>query len=343
MNFVSESLPTLIVLCVCICLGKGALELFYKRDRALCAADALITGELIIIGLAAAAHVGAVFTGQSFSRCTVMFLILLTAALVCCCGLLAVRRIFGRRSQKKAMGEDEGQKSEIRQKSEMKQKSGWDIGEKCLAVIFCALVLYQFIQLSGYAGAFTQGDMTVETAGSFLQTDGIYQVNPMTGQPYTAGLPLRLKILCLPTLYGILCRISGLSPYDAVSGIVSVLVFFSSYAAFYCVAESLFSDQRKNRLCFMIMSVILIWVGSYRYGADGFDLLYCGYRGVTVRNLVLIPYLISLCLRRKWKLAVLCILAEACIVWTLYGLGACVLVMAGLYPFERRKRHGGTS
>lgn len=76
---------------------------------------------------------------------------------------------------------------------------------------------------------------------------------------------------------------------------------------------------------------------------DGFSLLYCGYRGVTVRNLVLIPYVFSLGLRKRWKTVLLCILAEACIVWTLYGLGAGLLTAAGLFLAERGRRDGRAS
>lgn len=165
----------------------------------------------------------------------------------------------------------------------------------------------------------------------------------MTGHPFTAGMPARLKILCLPTLYGIFCKFSGLWPDVVVTAAVPVMTFVGSYAAFYCVGISLFPNNRKGVSCFLITIVILNWVGSYMYGMDGFNLLYCGYRGVTIRNLVLIPYLISLCLRKKCKPVILCVLAEACIVWTLYGLGVCVLTAVGMYLAGRRKQDGGTS
>lgn len=185
--------------------------------------------------------------------------------------------------------------------------------------------------------------MTVETVGSFLETDGIYQVNPMTGQAYTEGMPARLKILCLPSLYGFFCRLSGLTPERVVTAVVPVWVFVSSYAAFSCVGKCLFPESRKKRSCFLITTVILMWAGGSFYSMDGFDLLYCGYRGITIRNLVLIPWLISLCLRQKWLPAILCILAEACIVWTLYGMGACLLTAAGLFMAGRRQRNGRAS
>lgn len=47
---------------------------------------------------------------------------------------------------------------------------------------------------------------------------------------------------------------------------------------------------------------------------------------MTIRAAVLLPYLLACLLERKYLGAVLCILAEACMVWTLYGAGVCLLV-----------------
>ncbi len=351
MNFIPVLLLALAVLCLCAFLGSGALILFYfvrnfaakKRRRGKKplrkddkiqkpgGTDALITGDLIMIGLAVTAHVAAVFTGQSFSRCTVIFISALGAALL----LSAVLFLFYGFAHKgdKANG----------QRHMVNKAEKPDPAEKILTGLFWILVLAQMIYILWNAGVYTKGDMTVETVASFLYTDGIYRVNPMTGQAYVEGVPSRLMILCLPALYGFFCRLSGLDPESVVTAAVPVWIFVSSYAAFYCVGRSLFPESRKKRSCFLIVVVMLMWAGSSFYSMDGFDLLYCGYRGVTIRNLVLIPYLISLCLRKRWMPVILCILAEACIVWTLYGMGACLLTAAGLFLAERGRNNGRAS
>ena len=43
---------------------------------------------------------------------------------------------------------------------------------------------------------------------------------------------------------------------------------------------------------------------------------------------VVLMYLIACLMEKKYFGAVLCILAEACIVWTLYGAGVCLLITA---------------
>jgi hypothetical protein len=95
----------------------------------------------------------------------------------------------------------------------------------------------------------------------------------------------------------------------------------------------------------MLLVSVLFWCGGYMDSMDGFLLMYCGYSGVAIRNAVLIPFVVGMCLQKKWKPAVLAILAEACIVWTLYGLGACFFVTAGLLLVSlwmgKRARRGG--
>lgn len=46
-------------------------------------------------------------------------------------------------------------------------------------------------------------------------------------------------------------------------------------------------------------------------GVDGFDVFYGGFRGVTIRAAVLLPYLLSCLMDRKYTGVILCILAEA--------------------------------
>lgn len=352
MNFIPVLLLALVILCLCGFLGGGLLVFSHfageivskirrkggpshsgEKAHGLGGADALLTGELILTGLAVTAHVAAVFTGQSFSRCTITFMGILGTALLFAAVLFLFYRL--------PLPHREGKHGERPPAAHEARKP--DPAEKLLMVLFWILVTAQVACLLWDAGMYISGDMTVETVGSFLRTDSIYQVDPMTGQAYMEGIPSRLKMLCLPTLYGIFCKLSGLTPESVVTAAVPVWIFVSSYAAFSCVGKRLFPESRKKRYCFLIIVVILMWAGSSYHSLDGFGLLYCGYRGITIRNLVLIPYLISLCLRKKWGLIPLCILAEACIVWTFYGSGACVLTAAGLFLTERRRRSDRTS
>lgn len=275
-------------------------------------ADSAVLFFIMVIGAAEAAHLSGVFFHRSVSQCTIIFGILgiLSAAAL---GIYTVCRARG------------AGKGKMRQ-----EKSRLSAREGILLVIFALLAVSQILFIVIGRNAYVQGDMTVETVGSFLKADAVYQVNPMTGRAYEEGLPLRIEILCLPTLYAALSSMLSIRPDMLVLYGVPVVVLLCCYGAYSSLAEALFPDNRGRRLCFLITVALLIWIGSCGYGMDGFGLLFSGWRGVTIRNTVLIPYTVSLCLRRKYAYLPFCVLAELCIAWTLYGLGACLAVVLGM-------------
>lgn len=274
--------------------------------------DCLILGEILAIGLVEVSHLAAVFLNLSFTRCAMLTAGLLGVLLVFGTGFLIVKR--------KYIWTEAGGESLVNASAR----------RKILQLLFVLMVISQLIFVGIGNAIYRQGDMTVETVGSFLASDGIYHVNPLTGMPYTEGMPLRLKILCLPTLYGSLCKWTGLSPALVVQRIVPMAVLLSSYVAFSVLGRTLFPEDAEKRAWFLFLVSFLLWVGAYRYGMEGFDLLCCGYRGVAIRGGVLLPWTVSLCLRRRRLEVLLCVLAEACIVWTFYGLGMCLAVAAGM-------------
>lgn len=294
-----------------------------KRDSF---ADVAILFFIMVIGAAEAAHLFGVFFHRSVSDCTMIFGIfaVLSAALLSVFTVLGIRKNGGR-------GKDRG------------GKHPFSLWERALPVLFAVLAASQILFMVIGKNVYIQGDMTLETVGSFLETDAVYQVNPMTGRPYEGGLPSRIEILCLPTLYAALSNIFRVRPDTLVLHVVPVITLLCCYTAYCCLAKSLFPNDRNRQLCFLVLAAFLIWIESYGYGMDGFGLLFSGWRGVTIRNTVLIPYAISLCLRKKYIYLPLCALAELCIVWTLYGLGACLIVILGmtLTNFMRRRQRAG--
>lgn len=276
--------------------------------------DYLLAGGFAIVGLAEAAHLSAVFLGRSFSDCTVIWLALQAAFLVAAVGHGIVL---------KCRGEGAG-----RNASPFRGKPG--VADWVLCALLVCVMVSQLVYILAAGGGYRHGDMTAETVNSFLETNQVYGVNPLTGRPYTGGLPLRLKILCLPTLYGSICRITGLPVQLVAWKLVPVLTLLACYLAYGVLAHSLFPDNGKKRGCFLIAVSLLLWAENYMFGMDGFGVLSCGFRGVAIRNAVLLPWLFSLLIRKRWLAALFCVLAEACMVWTLYGLGVCAAVTAGM-------------
>lgn len=324
-------LGLLMALVSCL-LGKCALGVLYgnqpARDKRL--RDAFLTGGIVVIGLAEAAYLAAVISGWSFSGCVRLFGAL-TAALTAGAGVY----LFLRRGQKK-MGHMQRQDRDGGTLwTGFQRLSGFG---KAAFFLFWFLLLLQLVSVASQGRVYRQGDMTVETVNSFLETDTIYGVNPLTGQAYELGLPLRLKILCLPAFYACLCRISGLEAATVVWGIVPLFTLFGAYCAFFGIGERLFPESPSKRWIFLAFTALILWGGDYMYGIDGFGLLYSGFRGNVIRAAVLLPYTFDLCMRKMWKSVILCILAEACMVWTLYGMGACLLAALLLFLIQKLPR-----
>lgn len=302
-------------------LGMGALRILCgsRTAQEKCLADAVLTGGIICIGLAEAAHLTAVVIGWSFSRCVNAFCVGIIGLTV-----VAVVMIWLQR-----------RKDRIGKLYSKTFSGGSFVGHKLTAgqvpgLLFVFVVIGQLIYVLTMQGVYMDGDMTLETVVSFLETNQIYQVNPLTGNAYEPVMPMRLRILCLPSLYGSLCKIFGIAPQLLVYGMIPAFVLIYSYLAYYTLAKYFFPEDSRKRALFLLLVAILFTAGDYLYGMDGFGILHSGFRGVAIRGAILLPYTVSAMLRRKYPLVLLCVLAEACMVWTLYGVGACALVAVGL-------------
>lgn len=321
-----ELLMCLLIPGIAFVLGKGVLRVIYGKKQELTIQDNFLVGGIVIIGLAEAANVFVVFLGRPVSVGTKLFL----AALIGCTAVALVILFLARRKGNKQMT---GRKVFL-------------LRHQLLLYTFFVLVILQVVYIVADMPVYLGGDMTMETVQSFLTTNAAYTVNPMTGQPYELGIPSRLKLLCLPTLYAMLSSAFGVEAIIVVWVLAPEFTLFGFYLVYSILAQVLFPENRKRRICFLLLVALLVWVGDYMLSVDGFDLLHAGYRGVSIRNAVLVPYTISLVLRKKWKPVLLCVLAEACIVWTLYGMGACLLVALLFTVTEKvinhyKKRMGG--
>lgn len=278
--------------------------------------DILIGGSLIIIGLTEVAHLAGCLLGWSFLSVTDLLLaetvlFVLTVLLV---------SLIGRKKKAKAVN---GAAQSGSGKNEVNAGMQWILTG---ALVF--LILIQMLRILSGDRAWLEGDMTLETVNTFLAENAVYSVNPLTGTAYTAGMSFRLKILCLPTLYGTISRWSGMAPTDVVYRLIPCLTLGLGYFAYGKLGNDVFEGNPIKVRTFLLMVGILFSTGAYMPGVDGFDVFYGGFRGVTIRAIVLVPYLIACLMERKYFGAVLCILAEACIVWTLYGAGVCLLITA---------------
>ncbi len=298
----------LIMALVLYLLGYGVMRCLYGNGH-YGPGEILPAGFCVLIGVAQVCHLAAVFLGWSVSCTALLWVAVLSALTVA--GVIVL--VTSRNRQTSTKGS--------------RSVGAWKMSEQLLAGAFVLSVVFQIIMIMTGDKSCNTGDMTLEMVRTNLAQDQVYRMNPLTGQPYTAGVPIRIKILCLPNLYTFICRLTGLDAELVVCRLMPVMLLVVSYFAYSALGKILFGSDRKGRLLMLFVISVLFWCGDYMDVMDGFLLLHSGYRGVSVRNGILLPLTLGMCLKKKWKVSVLAILAEACIVWTLYGLGACVLVV----------------
>lgn len=312
-----------IVVCLlCLFYLAGSAALWLLRENTTPGnhfGDSILTGGIVCTGAVEAVHLTVLFLGRSFFDA-----VKLSAALFSLLALFSLCLLgYGYCRNRKNAGRHRGRG----RRPSVHRRDGrpYTVLQTVLCIVFILIAVYQILVITRSEMVYTKGDITAETVGTILDTNTFYQINPMTGRAYEEGAPLRLKILCLPTFYAVLCRIFGAESAEVVWRLAPLMTLFGSYLAFYILAEILFPEEdREKREIFMVLVALIFCTGNL-YGVEGVGLLYSGFRGVVIRNTVLVPYTLGLCLRRRYKPVILCVLAEACIVWTLYGLGICLL------------------
>lgn len=270
--------------------------------------DLLIRGCLIIIGLTEVAHLAGCLLGWSFLAVTELLLAEIAAAVL----VLILSGLIAHKNSIIGKPAPENSKTSGRQ--------------QILTVVLVFFILLQVLWILTGERVWTDGDMTLETVNTFLKENSIYTVDPLTGEPYTTGhvFPSEAAV----PAYSVRNHqpLERMAPETVVYRLIPCLTLCMGYLAYGRLGAVLFDHNREKCNIFLIIVGILFCAGTYMPGVDGFDIFYGGFRGVTIRAAVLLPYLFSCLFERKYLGAVLCILAEACMVWTLYGAGVCLLV-----------------
>ena len=310
-----------LLICIPILLGLGIMTIAYGRNEKVSIgfADCVVCGFLGNIGVLQITHVIGLLGKLSLDMTGVIFFVLLLAGAV----LMSAISLIG----------------VIRNKYQYSNRIPHDVVPNSLPLIVLGMFFVQSIFIFCRNPIIVVGDITLETVQSFLANDGIYRVMPLTGAQSEVGIPLRHTILCLPTLYAILADKLGLDAELVVCHVVPVVVLGVSYLAYFRLSESLFEKKRlKERYYFLLAVSVLFTFSEQAAFLDGYGALHAGYLGTSIRNLILVPYVFSAMLEKRYWKAILCILAEACIVWTFYGCGVCVAISLGMLILDVLER-----
>lgn len=305
-------------------LGTGILIVIYgkKSSAPIHLTDAWVMGGICCIGVAEALHLLGTFGALSLSR-----LLLLWHGTMAVLGVAALALTAGTYQRH-------------RERFRILPEKG---GSFVLPGVFLLSVLIQTVYVFCMPALPVSGDIMVETLCSFQAADGIYQINPLTGQAYTQGLSMGYRILGLPTLYTFLAATFRVEGALLVWNIIPVVILAGTYLVYYRIARLLFGDDLRRKYMFLIVVSLIFWCGEGFPWLDGYAALHSGWTGTSIRNLILLPYALSQGLqmnlrkelRHTWPGMVMCVLAEACVCRTFYGLGMCVLLLAVLLLLDR--------
>ncbi len=294
-------------------IGEGLLSVFYGKNRREHSeiSEGFVLGGIACIGVAEAAHITGLFLDFSITKTGGIFLILLLGLALLSFLMIAV--------------------SAWKQRGTAVKVQGQACEKTVFPFAFMVVVFLQALFVFCREPIVIPGDITLETVQSFLAEDGIYQVMPLTGSISEAGVPLRYEVLCLPTLYAVLCDVFSMEASLLVCHIVPVVVVAGTYISYYYLSGVLFPKRDlKQRYMFLFIIAVFFMFMDRGVFTNGYGLLHGGYLGTSIRNLILVPYTLAASLEKRWWKVVLCVLAEACIAWTLWGFGVCIVIFAGI-------------
>lgn len=197
----------------------------------------------------------------------------------------------------------------------------------CLAIIAVIVSLVQLISVAQGHRISYSGDQTVETVVSFISTDNIYSVDPLTGLPYLNGYPFRLSLQCLPFLYSVLCNTFSIAPTVMVWQIMPTFWLVCGYCTIIRLTDSLFKKNHYKLIMFLSFEFILYCTDAAA-GATGFEIFHRGYSSVMVLELLLIYWTIGSVLSRNSLTVLLTIAIEPLVASTRFGVGACFFIAA---------------
>ena len=282
----------------------------------------LITGFLILTGCAEAAHLITIMTDKSLQTYTLLCMVFVVAGLFAYAGLLYWRFRKGKLS--------------LQSRETFSLKGNWG---KVVFVGIALVTIYHF--MAGYVPQFQ--DATYEIVLGNVKSGKIMSVHPFLGTETDAAMPMRMRILGLSSFYSALITISKQSAYTIMCKVAPLAFWALSILIYWEFSKELFKENPEKRWIFISVVAFVYLATSGGEGLVGNRLFYSGFSGETIRAAVLMPYTLYVSWQKRWCLAGLAVLAEACLVWTTFGVGYCFLIAAGMFfvhwVLDRRERH----
>lgn len=150
-------------------------------------------------------------------------------------------------------------------------------------------------------------DDTFEIVLESITTDSVYLYSSMTGKLMEAGLPIFNKVYVMPMFISVFCGFFGISAEVFAGYILPSVLFVLNCAIVYKLAKEL---KVLSKSLFMLAYLMVLMAGTYLPTraipvTTGYALLREGYSGYAVAYAVLIPFVLYLCVKKRYVYAVL--------------------------------------
>ena len=136
----------------------------------------------------------------------------------------------------------------------------------------------------------------VAAATTDVHTDSIFAVDPYTGCEYRV-LPRRYVLSPFPVFLAVASRLSGgMHPAVMAHMVFPVIFLPMAYMVQYCLAEKMFSGERKAKDIYLLLTACICSFSGYSvYNTGNFQMVRI-WQGKAVLASVLLPYLLYFCI-----------------------------------------------
>lgn len=275
----------------------------------------LISGLWIFLGCAEAAHLFTIMTDRSLHTYSVISIVFGMTGFF----IYTMCSIYLQRRKKTT------------------KKIKYQIGKKQDWMYIALFIVLSIITMRHFCGNYVPNlqDAVYEITLENTVSGTLMTKHPFLGTDPETGMPMRMQILGLSSFYSALITISKQSVYTILCKVVPMFVWVCSMLLYWTIGQAIFSHDRRRSLLFISFVACIFIVTSKIEGTIGNRLFFAGFSPETIRAVLLIPYTIYVSWEKKWHLAVLAVVIEACLVWTTFGIGYCFLIMLCMYVIHR--------
>lgn len=185
-------------------------------------------------------------------------------------------------------------------------------GQKRNVIILCILMGILFaaqIVVIFHFSPIVQEDNTMEIVQTTLTTNSIHTYNAMTGQVSANGITIQGKFMVLPLFYAYMCRVFQMDPGVFLYRIVPVWILMLSYLVSIHLAEQVFKTEDGKAdvfasIIFVLLYSVLLLFGDFLFTTISYRIFHCAWAGETIVVAIVLPFLISQCMRLKNEIRV---------------------------------------